>query len=445
MPGGPVFRAPLCALSRALAWLLLALRRTGWPPVLLRLSAPELRGYALATAYMLKARLWTLRQRAPGWRAVQQAWSAAEGDAAVRNGLAGVLSGDDTVELIADGAAGFARREALYASARQRIDIATYYLQSDETGHATVRALAACAARGVHVRLLVDRFMTFKKTLEVPGMAALQEDIRRAGIALHSWSDAQRPYDSNHRKMIVIDGGAAGQTALVGGRNFADHYRGDAWRDVDLVVSGPAVAPLSRLFDALWDGGHADLSAPPWVDRVPADILHDPVPRFLLSAIGAAKQSVDLELAYFVGLEVLNDALLRAAARGVRVRLYTNAADANDLPFAVPAAYGGMLRLLRGGCAVHVRRGAGRTLHCKYAVVDRLWVSFGSHNLDYYSARFCCENNLLVQDARLAAQLSDFFESGIAAASPIGVAEVRAELDRTGVTRHFDRLFRDFQ
>ena len=432
-------------LYRALALLLLALRRTGWPPVFKRLSRPELHGYALATAYMLKARLWSLRQRAPGWSELQQAWSAAERDVAVRNSLAPALSADDELELIADGEAGFARREALYACARQRIDIATYYIQSDDTGHATVRALAACVARGVRVRLLVDRYMTFKKTLEVPGMAALHDDIRRAGIALHSWADAQRPYDSNHRKMIVIDGGAAGQTAMVGGRNFADHYRGDEWRDVDLVLRGPAVAPLSLLFDALWDGGHAGLSAPPWLDRVPEDIAHDPMPRFLLSAIGAAQATVDLELAYFVGMDVLCDALARAVARGVRVRLFTNAADANDLPYAVPASYRGLRRLLHAGCQVFVRRGAGRTLHCKYTVVDGLWVSFGSHNLDYYSARYCCENNLVVQDARLAGLLLGFFEAGIEQASLIAPAELQAELANSGVMRHFDRVFRDFQ
>jgi cardiolipin synthase len=390
---------------------------------------------------------------------VHRAWAAAEGDATLRDGLAGRLHASDRLELIAAGAAGFARREALYAGARRSIDVASYYLQSDETGRTTVAALAACVQRGVRVRLLVDRFMTFKKTQEVPGLPALLAQAQAAGIELRQWHDRQRPYDSNHRKMIVVDGGEdepAAPVALVGGRNFADHYRGDAWRDLDLVLQGPSVAPLAALFEAVWAGAAPGIDGdarggdpahpePPWIDHVPAGILVDPMMRFALAAIGAATERVELELAYFVAHDPLCDALVRAARRGVRVRLLTNSAASNDLPFATWTTGVGVRRLLQGGCEVHLRRGAGRTLHCKYLVVDGRWVSFGSHNLDYFSPRLCCETNLVVHDERLGALLLDFFETGWAGADTAALPGVGAWLRGAGAQRWFDRLFRDFQ
>jgi phosphatidylserine/phosphatidylglycerophosphate/cardiolipin synthase-like enzyme len=410
-----------------------------------RLFAATARTYGVGLAYMLRARLWLAARDVPPWPAIQDAWAAAEGSAAVRDALCGSLGAPQRCELLADGAQSFERRRALYEGARRTLDIATYYIQSDVTGLATLRQLAACAARGVRVRLLVDRFMTGKKRQEVRGMEALFRDIRAAGIELAEWHDPHRPYDSNHRKIMVADAAVA----IVGGRNFADHYRGDAWRDVDLLVEGDCAAPLARMFEAMWAnagrGGDTAHTMRPWYDRVPADIADDPVMRFVIAAIGCARSSVDLELSYFAAHDSLCGALERCARRGVRVRLLTNSAESNDLPFTVWTAYEGARRLLEAGCEVHARRGAGRTLHCKYVVVDDEWISFGSHNLDYYSARFCCETNLQVRDAALAAQLTTAFRQGLAQASALSLDEVRPWLATSVFGRGFDLAFRDFQ
>lgn len=447
---------PPALMSAILTAALRTLRWLGWPRALVRLSAGEVGSYAAGIAYMLQARAWTWSRRAPGWPSVHAAWARAAGGGAPRNALAGRLHPTDQLELIADGSVGFARRAALYAGARRTVDIASYYLQSDDTGRDTVEALTACVRRGVRVRLLVDRFMTFKKTQEVPGLPQLLAQAQAAGIELRQWHDRTRPYDSNHRKMIIIDGASDGAddaaVALVGGRNFADHYRGDAWRDVDLVLRGPSVAPLARVFEAVWagaapqaTGSDTSHSAPPWLDHVPAQILSDPMMRFVLAAIGAASEHIAIELAYFVAHPPLCDALVSAARRGARVRVLTNSAESNDLPFATWTTYEGVRRLQQGGCEVHLRRGAGRTLHCKYVVVDGQWVSFGSHNLDYFSPRLCCETNLVVHDARLGALLLGFFETGWTEATPATQAEVRQHMCRAGAQRWFDRLFKDFQ
>lgn len=434
--------APAARLAARLAAALFALRRTGRPAALAALDDDALRGQAAAVACMLQARAWTLRTGQPSWRRVYRAWAQAESDPALAERIAGPLPTRGRIEPIADGAAGFARREAMIDAARSTIDVASYYVQGDATGESLVAALARAAARGVRVRLLVDALMTFRKGREHPATEPLLARAAASGIAVRRWHDRRRPHDSNHRKMLVVDG----RTALVGGRNVADHYRGSAWRDLDLVVEGPGVAPLARLFDQVWSGAPVEpVGHRPWIDTVPAAIESDPIVRFALSAIGRARERVELELAYLVAHPPLCDALGRAAARGVRVRVLSNSAESTDLPFATWTAHAAVRRLLDGGCAVRLRRGAGRTLHTKLLLVDGEWASFGSHNLDHYSPRWCCETNLIVRDRRLAAPLAAFFETGWTEATAATREEADHGLRHDRAQRLFDLAFRDFQ
>lgn len=432
-------------LAAALGAPLRMLHRLGRPAAVAGLSAGELDGYAAAIAAMLQARGWTLTHASPSWPQVHRAWAAAIGDVALRDRLAGRLHADDRLALIADGPAAFARRDALLAGACRQIDLATYYLQADGTGHDAVHALAAAVRRGVRVRLLVDDTMSWRKSREVPGTAVLLEQAQAAGIELRRWRDPRRPHDSNHRKMLIVDG----RVAVVGGRNIADHYRGRDWRDLDLLLEGPTVATLSGLFDALWSGSArgepGPYSEPPWVDTVPSGILQDPVPRFLLAAVGAATQRVELELAYLVAQPPICEVLAAAARRGVAVRVLTNSAASNDLPFATWTTADALRRLQPAGVQLRLRRGSGRTLHPKYLVVDGRWVSFGSHNLDYYSSRFCCETNLIVDDTRLADALTACFDQGWAEAEAPGADELQRWHAGATLSRWFDRVFRDFQ
>jgi len=437
-------------LTRSIALALRAARRLGALRVLREIPAREIDAYAHGVAYLIGARTWMLWHRAAPWSAIHAEWrrSLAAGADAVRAALSGALDPADRVRLLGDGPEAFAERARLYARARLTLDISTYYLQSDETGWSTVRELETCVRRGVRVRVLADRFMIGKKRREVEGIDQMLDALRRAGVELRLWHDPDRPFDSNHRKMVLGDGAIC----LVGGRNYADHYRDGSWRDVELVIEGPTAAQLAPLFERAWRGpgaATADVGGSdpgPWVDHVPSRIGGDPVMRYVLACIELAARTVDLELAYFVGPAVLTKALCRAARRGVRVRLHTNSAETTDLPFATRAAYAGMAELLDAGVAVFARRGAGRTLHSKYMVADGAQVGFGSHNLDYYSSRFCCETNLQVRSAGLGRLLTEFFEAGLADSPPVDrERDIRPVLERDRALRRLDWALRDFQ
>ncbi|HEX8967421.1 MAG TPA: phosphatidylserine/phosphatidylglycerophosphate/cardiolipin synthase family protein [Chloroflexota bacterium] len=433
----------------ALAGLIRLARRVGVPRLARHLSEAETNGYAFGLAYMLAARAWLVRQRAPGWPAVQHAWwsSLAEaGPSVERAKLSGRLQPADGIRLLVDGGEAFAERERLFRLARQSVDVSTYYIQADETGWSFARALAECAERGVRVRLLVDRYMLARKQRETPRLEALLRMLHAARVEVRLWHDPRRPFDSNHRKLMLVDG----TTVVVGGRNCADHYRLNHWRDVDLVLEGPSVAPLARLFASVWGGASVETDGQtvfaPWFDHTPGHLTNDPTVRWSLACIETARQSLDLELPYLVGPGVLTHSLVRASRRGVRVRLLTNSAESNDLPYTNYAAYAAMRHLIDGGVDVRARRGAGRTLHSKYLVADGAWVSFGSHNLDYYSSRFCCETNLHVHSEALAQQLTHCFAEGAADSQPVELKrEVLPFLRQARGLRFFNWAFKDFQ
>lgn len=174
--------SPPALLAPAIRAALVTARRLGAPRVIRDIPAQELDVWAYATAYLLGARAWLLWQRAPSWRRIERAWAEAVGNEAVRTELSGTLDPRDTCRLVTDEGEAFVERSRLYAAARARVDIAPYYVQPDDTGWSTASDLAACSARGVRVRLVVDHHMTERKRREVPGVDALFADPRRSGV-----------------------------------------------------------------------------------------------------------------------------------------------------------------------------------------------------------------------------------------------------------------------
>jgi cardiolipin synthase len=432
-------------LADALALGLRALQRAGVAEAV-KLSPSDLRGNAHGLSCAILGTLWQKRRRAPPWDEVSRAWEralAAAGEGA-RASLSGRFDAEDRLALLTDNAQAFAVRARLHAGARRAIDLATYYLQGDATGLATVAELAAAAARGVRVRVLADAYIMAKKEYEGLGAMGAVAALRQAGVTVSLFRDPARPYDANHRKMLIVDG----EHLVLGGRNLADHYAGSAWRDVELHLTGPTARRAEALFARTLAGAPEPPATPGEVLRAttPAALgAHDNF-LYLLACVGEARRTVDLENAYILDHDAVLRALAAARRRGVRVRVLTNSAETNDLEFANHRLYLSLRRLFEAGAEIHLRRGAGRTLHCKYFVVDDAWVSVGTSNLDYYSPRSCTEVNVHAESPALASLLTAWFERGLADATPLGGAEeIAAGLAASRVGRVFDALLRDVQ
>jgi cardiolipin synthase A/B len=435
----------LCAYG--VSGIFKALRACRVPPMA-TIKSPQIDGDAHGFTYAVLASLWMRRKGAPPWEEIYAAWERRSAPAVQPDPtLYGYFHPDDRFELLSDNRAAFVERERLLTNAQRSVDIATYYIQADETGWNTARQLALCAARGIRVRIIADHAETGTKSFENRRVTELRAFLRREGIDYRLFRNSARPYDANHRKLLIVDG----TTLVTGGRNYADHYAGTKWRDIDLILSGPSVAALQPLFEktfAMEEGGYDNVgeASKLFQPTSPEQITDNAAFIFLLQCIATARRTLDIENAYYINHPVLQRRLAAACARGVRVRIFTNSADSNDLFFSNYRIYSGFPELLKDGVEIYLRSGEARTLHCKYFVADNEWVGFGSSNLNYYSPRFCLEAGLHVRSQELASKLTAWFEGGISEAQPlVDSAAANAILEKQGAGRIYDRLFPDLQ
>ena len=141
---------------------------------------------------------------------------------------------------------------------------------------------------------------------------------------------------------------------------------------------------------------------------------------FLL-AIASARRSVDITNPYFVPDESLRDTLIRSARKGVRVRLILpGPIDHNIVRQASRAELG---TLLREGIQVYQYQAA--LLHAKTMVVDDMWATVGSTNLDRRSFALNDELNLVVYDSAFARRLQRVFEGDLEHSRKLTYAEWR--------------------
>ncbi len=311
------------------------------------------------------------------------------------------------VMLLQDGPATYAAMFAAIRGARDHINLETYIIEDDAIGHQFANLLLAAQARGVQVNLIYDSvggFNTpkvFFERLRQGGVAVLEFNPINPLAVKKDW----RPNHRDHRKLLVVDG----RTAFIGGVNISSVYssasvlkraaKTDAnavmWRDTHVQIDGPVVGELQRLFMQTWAKQHGQPLAvrqyfPPLkaqgsdIVRAIGSTPDDPYSLIyltLLSAIGNAEKQVYLTNAYFVPDPQLLKALTDAAGRGVDVRLILP--SHTDLALVFHAGRAHYSTLLQGGVKIFERQ--GELLHAKTAVIDGIWSTVGSTNLDWRS------------------------------------------------------------
>jgi cardiolipin synthase len=125
---------------------------------------------------------------------------------------------------------------------------------------------------------------------------------------------------------------------------------------------------------------------------------------FLL-AVASAQRSIHITNPYFVPDDKMIETLLQTAQRGVRVVLILpGKIDHNIVRQASRSELG---RLLRAGIEVYEYRAA--LLHSKTMVIDGVWSTVGSTNLDRRSFALNDELNLVIYDRAVARRLDEIF------------------------------------
>jgi cardiolipin synthase len=304
------------------------------------------------------------------------------------------------------------------AGARHEVMIETFILFEDKVGLQLQRVLIDAAQRGVQVDLTVDGWGTpelsssYVEALEAAGVRvrAFDPHPRFLGLRLHM-------FRRMHRKIVLVDA----STAFIGGINFsADHladFGPEAKQDYAVRLDGPLAWEMRAFF--LAQIGQPQRPAPPapapraaaeGVEAmfVTRDNRHrrDAIEREYRAAIRAARSEVVIANAYFFPGYRLLKALRRAARRGVRVRLILQGQP--DMAIVKTAAATLHRRLVDAGVEIHEY--CKRPLHGKVAVVDGLWATVGSSNLDPLSLSLNLEANVMIRDRAFAAALRDNLE-----------------------------------
>jgi cardiolipin synthase A/B len=319
------------------------------------------------------------------------------------------------LELVASGEEAYERVVELINEARATIHITTYILGRDPGSRALIECLTRRAADGVAVRLLIDNVGSWRvgRRFLAPLTAAGAQVAFFMGV-LHFFRG--RANLRNHRKLVVVDGRAA----LTGGMNLAWPYIGPPntaglWRDMSVVLEGPAVSDLEALFASDWRfATGADPEAPARLGHdapkngreasgvcqsgalPPAagfdssvlqvvasgpDVAGDPLYESLLALIFSAQNRIWIVTPYYVPDEMLARALGLAARRGVDVRLILPARSNHLSADLARASYLRDLHNAGGRVLLYTPI----MLHAKAVVFDDQLAVIGSANMDMRS------------------------------------------------------------
>lgn len=253
---------------------------------------------------------------------------------------------------------------AAIAAAKRSVVLETYIFEDDASGLKFVSALIERAQAGVDVRLIFDAIGGF-------GLDSVHVDrMRAAGVKvveyhpIAPWRARFNLSHRDHRKILVVDD----EIAFTGGINLSDDYvplssGGRGWYDVHCALRGPVVADLARIFRRTWiaEGG-------------------DPYP-------------------------APERALARAAARGCEVAVIVpGRSDVRAVEYAGLYIYRWFVQ--RG---IRILRWTGPMMHAKTAVVDGMWSTIGSYNLDARSWRYNLEVIVEIIDADVGAGMEAQF------------------------------------
>lgn len=370
---------------------------------------------------------------------------------ALGRSLSDSLVAGNRVDLLQDGPSTYAAMFEAIDNARHHINLESYIFEADGPGEEFARRLCARAEAGVRVNVIYDSFGSISTPV------SYFDNLRARGVQVTEYNPLRRLSNllsralhlRDHRKLMVVDG----RIGFIGGVNISAVYSAGSsplaslsrasdpgapddddpsssqpakpgWRDTHVRVQGPIVAQLQRLFLQHWTrhSAHSLHEAGYFPALVPVGTQHvaltacdagrrrNPFYRALLSALDTAQHRVLLTTAYLVPTRRLLRSLTRAARRGVDVHLMLP--GVSDFWAPLQAGRSHYSKLLRAG--VHLHELHDTLLHAKTCVIDGLWTTVGSSNLDWRSFLHNAEANLIVLDADLACEMERAFASDVA-------------------------------
>ncbi|MFC0252665.1 cardiolipin synthase [Massilia consociata] len=353
------------------------------------------------------------------------------------------------VTLLFDGPATMREMMAAARDARSSINLETYIFDQDPIGLQFAELLMEKRRQGVVVNIIADGV----GTLTTP--PAFFQRLREAGVNVLIFNPVnpveRRGYwrlnNRDHRKIMVVDG----KIGFTGGINISESYANSSlfrsrkkpdtvkeeevgWRDTHIRIEGPAVAALQYAFIDNWvrqDAGELPQAEyfprlAPVGEKVMRVLATTPdrdseIYKALMVAMNEAKRSIHITSAYFVPDQQIVDALVAAARRGVDVKLVLPGVSDHD--FIKHAGQAFFEQLLSGGVKIYQLQVA--VLHAKTAVIDGVWSTIGSANIDRRSFIHNYELNVVVLDPIFGRDMEAAFNEDLRSSKEVTLEQWR--------------------
>ncbi len=349
------------------------------------------------------------------------------------------LTKGNRVTLLTDGQATYAAMFKIIQSAKDHINLESYIIEDDETGRKFAELLLKKQSEGVQIHIMYDSMgsmntpASFFQRLTASGMQIVEFNPLNPLKSSEKWGLTHR----DHRKILIVDG----KIAIIGGINISEVYsssplrrnQGDKksihWRDTDIQVEGPAVAEFQRLFLDTWqqqkgpklsernyfpvikESGKSLVrvigSTPGESNRIPFIVY--------VSAIVYAEHSIHLTNSYFIPDDQIVKALSDAAKRGVDVKIILPGITDSRLALHAQRHY--YSGLLKSGVKLYEHSTA--LLHAKTAVIDNVWSTVGSTNMDFLSLLSNDEVNAVILSREFAVEMENMFIRDLAGSKQI--------------------------
>ena len=349
------------------------------------------------------------------------------------------FSKNNTVTLLLTGQEKFDDLFSAIKQAKSSIHLEYFNFRNDSIANQLFNLLADKVKEGVEVRALFDAFgnMSNNKPLRKKEL----DNLRERGIEIYEFDPIRFPWINHvfardHRKIVVIDG----SIAYTGGMNVADYYINGTkvvgeWRDMHCRIEGDEVNTLQKIFIKTWNkvtkqhlsGAkyyRGDRPNTTFVDlkRPAVDSLNNMmvgiinreprtsnaiIRKFYTTAIDVAKDSIQIINPYFTLNRAIKKAIKRAVKRGVKVDIMLSVRS--DIPLTPDCGFYNAHQLMKRGCNIWMYMPGFH--HTKVIMVDGLFCTVGSANLNSRSLNFDYEANAVIVNKEVTQELCNLFNA----------------------------------
>ena len=319
-------------------------------------------------------------------------------------------------------------------AATDHVHLMFYIWLPDNNGCRVAAALKRAAERGVTCRAMADDLGS-RSMIGSKHWRSMRNAGVRLAAALPIGNPLLRPLKGridlrNHRKIVVIDD----SITYCGSQNCADpEFRVKAkyapWVDVMVRFEGPIARQNQYLFVADWMGEvNEDIShllrkpLPPDRSGMPAQVIgtgptvrFSAMPEMFGLLMYTARSELLISTPYYVPDEAMQSGLCASARRGVATTVILPARNDSWVVAAASRSY--YRDLLAAG--VRIFEYQGGLLHTKSLTIDGEITLIGSANMDRRSFDLNYENNILLYDRALTADIRRRQDRYIADSKPV--------------------------